>query len=100
MYPLVMTVSFLSGTSGDLIKFMGEDRTGYGERRFKYMILERLMVNLYTGDLLRLDSVDAIVVPLQPGLSGGVLADEVKKIGGESYRQDLGKYKYLTFNTR
>lgn len=77
-----------------LIKFIGED-SYFGQRRFQYSILGKLKLYVYSGDLLKLDNVEAIVVPLQPGMTGGALAEGVKKLGGDKYRKELEKNRYF-----
>lgn len=55
---------------------------------YEFLICEKMKVKIYTGDLLRVGSVDAIVCTVNGKLDGG-LARAIKTAGGQEYQKDL-----------
>ena len=72
-----------------LVDFIGESRTRFdGSPLYEFKICGALTVKIYTGNLLRTDSVDAIVCSVNDKLQGGFAA-AVAKAAGQAYKQDL-----------
>ena len=74
-----------------LVNFIGQSKATFdGSPVYAFKICGAVTVKVYTGNLLRLDCVDAIVCAINAKLKGG-LAAAVAKAAGPSYQQDLSK---------
>ena len=86
-----------------LINFIGQSKTRFdGSPVYEFKICRAVTVKVYTGDLLRLDCVDAIVCAVNEKFKGG-LAAAVAKAAGHSYKQELSnaaRYKLVLVVTR
>ena len=83
-----------------LVNFVGQSKTRFDDSPvFEFKICGAMKVKVYTGDLVKLDCVDAIVCAVDENFTGG-LVNAVAKAGGQTYKKDLMyASRYVTTNT-
>ncbi|WAR21707.1 Y508-like protein [Mya arenaria] len=78
--------------SENMVVFVEQSYTENGEQRWTFDVLRRMTVHVYTGSLLTLSNVEAVVCAMDSN-GKGTLVRHLQGAGGRKYREALKKAK-------
>ncbi|KAL4231079.1 Poly (ADP-ribose) polymerase [Mactra antiquata] len=79
-----------SHRSENMVTFSGQSYTSEGEQIWSFDVLRKLMVHVYTGSILKLKNIDAIVCAVDVNMKGN-LAKQIQVLGGKKFKTSLKK---------